>query len=212
MPSCASTSTVGVLVTPVADGEVGPGGDVDDGVRDVLGREALRPLLAGEAEAAREEHDAGLGGVEAELGRAGAARLAAGRAVAQARPAHVHLAADADPGGRREQGERRDEQREGAADRVEAEQVGERRRAEHARADHVREAGRAAVLERALPEPWLEHLEGEETRQAVAAPEREADGELQREQRRDTGTRPVLGLAVMAAMTTSDDDRIDGFR
>ena len=43
--------------------------------------------------------------------------------------------------------------------------------------------GRAAVLERPFAEPRLQHLEVEDAREAPATPERQAERELQREER-----------------------------
>src|SRR4029077_2341991 len=83
----------------------------------------------------------------------------------------IDLAPDAEAGGRREQCERRDEKAEDEADRGEPDEVGERRATKEHSAHHVREARRAAVLDRALAYPRLDDLEVEKTRNAVPTPE-----------------------------------------
>src|SRR5581483_1271643 len=95
----------------------------------------------------------------------------------------VGLAAGAEAGDRREQRERGDQQGEDHADHRRTGGVRDRGSAEEDDADDVREARRAGVLERALAEARLDQLEVREARQAEAAAERQANEELQREQR-----------------------------
>src|SRR6267142_3509916 len=102
----------------------------------------------------------------------------------------VHLAPDAETRGRREQGERRDDEPEAPADRLRAERVRDGGRAEERDADHVREARRAAVLDRTFTETRLDHAEVQEARQAVLAPEPQPKGKLRGEQSED---RPPAG-------------------
>ena len=63
--------------------------------------------------------------------------------------------------------------------------VGDGSGAEKAEADDVREARWAAVLERPLAEAGLQHLVVEDAGEAPAPPERQAESELQREQRQE---------------------------
>ena len=63
----------------------------------------------------------------------------------------------------------RDQQAEAGAEDVQMRGVGAGGRGEHDEADDVRSARRARVLERALTEARLDHLEVEEARQARTA-------------------------------------------
>ena len=100
-------------------------------------------------------------------------------------PDLVRRAAGAEAGRRREEREGGDEEAERRADGVEPERVGERGRSEDAEPHHVREARRARVLEAALAEARLEHLEVEDAGEAPPAAERQAERELEREQREE---------------------------
>ena len=95
----------------------------------------------------------------------------------------VGVAAGAEAGHRGEERERGDDAAEHGAERRPADEVRDRGGGEEPEPDHVREPRRPAVLERPLAEPRLQHLEVEDAREAPAPPEREAERELQREER-----------------------------
>ena len=118
---------------------------------------------------------------EADVGRIDAAQVAVADA-AQARAQPVDLAAGAEPGHRGEQCERRHQQGERPAQRVEAGRVGGGGQGQDDQADRVREPRRAGVLELALAEPRLDELEVGDAGQAPAPAEREPQRELEREQ------------------------------
>ena len=104
--------------------------------------------------------------------------------------------------------ERRDEDAEDGPNGIEPGEVRQEGRRQEDGADHVREPRRPRVLERSLAEVRLHQLEVGEARQAVPSPERQADDELEREQRekpRPTGDNRDEG-------ERTDDDLIEAWR
>src|SRR5262249_18924007 len=90
----------------------------------------------------------------------------------------VHRAPRAEAGDRREKSQGGDDAAENDSDRIGAGEVRDAGCRQEPAADEVREARRARVLERSLAEPWLDHLEVEEARQAIAPAERQPDRKL----------------------------------
>ena len=117
----------------------------------------------------------------------------------------VRLAARAEPRRGGEERESRDEDSEDGAEGLEPGDVGEEGRRQEGGADHVREPRRPCVLEDALAEDGLHELEVRQARQAVAAAEREADDELDREQREE----PRPAGDDRRQRERSDDDLIE---
>ena len=109
---------------------------------------------------------------------------------AEARRDAVHLAPDAEAGGRGQERQRGDDQTEPGAQHAEPEEIGRRRGGEKDRADEIGEPWWSTVLDRAFADPRLEHFEVEKTRQAVTAAEREADRQLGAD---DPENRPPTG-------------------
>jgi len=102
---------------------------------------------------------------------------------AEARQQPVDLTANAEPRCGRQQREPGYQQAERPAKRVETQRVGDRGRAEHGYADHVGETRRTSVLDEALAEPRLKHLEIEQAGETPPPAERHADGELRGQNR-----------------------------
>ena len=114
--------------------------------------------------------------------------------------------AEASRGG--EESERGDQQPEHGAERLEPREIGERRPREDDEADHVREPRWARVLEPSLAEPRLDQLEVRDAGEAPAAPERQPDRELQREERQEP---PPPGRDG-EQRDEADDDLVDARR
>jgi len=82
------------------------------------------------------------------------------------------------------------DQSENCAEAGRPEGVGQRRRSEERDADLVREARRSRVLQWPLTEAWLDEREVGDAREAIAAPEPEADRQLRGQEAQE---RPPAG-------------------
>ena len=112
-------------------------------------------------------------------GGSGHERTAAREPVAEL----VGAAAGAEARRSGQQRKRGHEEPERRSDRLEPDRVRDRGRRQDDEPDEVREPRRSRVLEPALAEARLDHLEVGDAREAPAAAEREAERELEREQR-----------------------------
>jgi hypothetical protein len=110
-------------------------------------------------------------------------------APAKPRDRAVHLAAGAEAGGGREQGEARDDRAEDGAGGVRAQPPRRGGAAEEEDPDRVGQPRRPRVLELTLSEPRLDEPEVDEAGDAEAASDREAEEKLRRHQR--PGERPA---------------------
>jgi signal transduction histidine kinase len=168
----------------VLAGQVGPLANVngDDGAA-TLAQASLEPVAV-RAERVGELDDGVLRQRPAQVGGIDPLDVAVtATEAAQAGGDLVHLAAGAQAGGGREQRERGHQQPERATEQSESGEVGRRGRAQHDHADLVREARRARILQRALAEAGLDQLEVGDACEAEAPSQREADGELECNQR-----------------------------
>ena len=95
----------------------------------------------------------------------------------------VRLAAGAEAGGGGEERQRRNEKAERCSEPRDACGIRCGGGREHDEPDDIRRPRRARVLERALAEARLQHLEVEDAREADAAADRQSKSKLQREQR-----------------------------